>query len=228
MRLSQGDYDRETVFADDPATVAQRWQAAGARRLHLVDLDGARAGKPVNTDAVRRIAAAVQTPLQLGGGLRDIESLRLYTEIGIDRLILGTAALKDRPLLVQALAEFGDRLAVGIDARNGFVATEGWLDVSQVAAVDLLRALAALGVRRFIYTDIARDGMLGGPNLSALAAVVRALGGAGAAVIASGGIASVQHLQDVAALGVEGAIIGKALYTGALGLAEALRALQSP
>ncbi|MCH7522896.1 MAG: 1-(5-phosphoribosyl)-5-((5-phosphoribosylamino)methylideneamino)imidazole-4-carboxamide isomerase, partial [Chloroflexi bacterium] len=156
VRLVQGDYDRETVFADDPAEAARRWRDAGAKRLHVVDLDGAREGRPVNAASVERIVAAVDVPVQLGGGLRDLETIGGYLEAGVERVVLGTAAVKDQALLADSLARFPGRIVVGVDAREGIVVTEGWRDASGITASDLVRQLVGMGVPRVIYTDTLR------------------------------------------------------------------------
>ena len=226
VRLDQGDYDRETVFADDPVRMARRWQSGGATRLHVVDLDGARDGIPRNEDVVRRVIAAVNIPVEVGGGLRDVGVIGRYVEAGADRVAIGTAAIKNQTVLVTALGLFGERIFVGVDARDGMVATEGWRETSKVRALDLIAELADFGVRRIFYTDIASDGMLGGPNFPVINEVVEHASGMSSpmAVIASGGISSVEHLRRLKLIGVEGAIIGKALYTGTLDLADALAA----
>ena len=227
VRLDQGDYDRETVFADDPVETARRWQTAGATRLHVVDLDGARDGVPRNEDVIRRLIASVDITVEVGGGVRDVAVIGRYVEAGADRVAIGTAAIKDPTVLLHALGIFGaERIFVGVDARDGLVATEGWRETSTVRALDLIAELSQFGVRRIFYTDIASDGMLGGPNFPAVHEVVEHAAGlpSAMAVIASGGISSVEHLQRLKLIGVEGAIIGKALYTGALDLAEAIAA----
>jgi phosphoribosylformimino-5-aminoimidazole carboxamide ribotide isomerase len=223
VRLFQGDYEQVTTFATDPVEVALRWQAAGASWLHVVDLDGAKAGTPVNSAVVRRIRDATQMQIEVGGGLRTLTDIEHILAQGVERVILGTVALTQRELVVQALARWGERIAVGLDARDGRVAIGGWLQTSDERAVTLAQALAALGVQRFIYTDIARDGALSGPNLSALAEMQRATS---AALIASGGVSSLADLQALAQSGVEGAIVGKAIYTGAVDLARALAELE--
>ncbi len=227
VRLHQGDYGRETVFADDPAAVARRWRDAGAARLHLVDLDGAREGRPVNRATVKKILAAVETPVQLGGGIRDLETIQRYLSDGVDRVVLGTAAVKDQPLLTSALAEFPGRIVVGVDARDGVVVTEGWQEASAVTSVDLLWQLTDLGVPRVIYTDTLRDGTLTEPNFAALETILSddRLSARNLRVIYAGGVSSIDHLRRLAATGVEAAIVGRALYTGDIDLAEALAAL---
>ncbi|MEO6198104.1 MAG: 1-(5-phosphoribosyl)-5-[(5-phosphoribosylamino)methylideneamino]imidazole-4-carboxamide isomerase [Dehalococcoidia bacterium] len=226
VRLDQGDYARETVFADDPVEVAKRWQNLGAPRIHVVDLDGAKDGAPRNEAVIWRVIEAVSIPVQVGGGIRTLDIMDRYIKTGADRVVLGTAAVKDQSVLVHALALFGDRILVGVDARDGMVATDGWLETSSLSAVDLIAQLAQLNVPRLFYTDISRDGMLGGPNFPAIQQVVEnALGlDAPMKVIASGGISEIEHIQRLRLIGVEGAIIGKALYTGALDLKEALGA----
>ena len=224
VRLLQGDYARETVFADDPAAVASRWQEAGARRLHVVDLDGAREGRPVNQEAIQRVLAAVSIPVQLGGGIRDSADIQRYLEAGIDRVILGTAAVKDQAVLQEALARFGERIVVGVDARDGIVVTEGWRETSDVAAADLIRQLASLGVTCIIYTDTLRDGTLSGPNFPAIEELLSSVSRLEprVSIICSGGVSSLDDLRRLAALGAESVIVGKALYTGDIDLAEAI------
>ena len=229
VRFDQGDYDRETVFADDPVEVARRWEKAGAKRLHVVDLDGARDGKPRNEDVIRRVVEAVSVAVQVGGGVRDVATIDRYLKAGADRVVLGTAAVKDQTTLVNAVSLFRGRIIVGVDARDGMVATEGWRETSAVRALDLVQQLSEFGVERIFYTDISRDGMLGGPNFPAIQEVVEHAGGLPSpmAVIASGGVSAVEHLKRLRLIGVEGAIIGTALYTGALDIAEALAAAEA-
>jgi phosphoribosylformimino-5-aminoimidazole carboxamide ribotide isomerase len=229
VRLVQGDYDRETVFADDPAAAAWRWRVAGAKRLHVVDLDGAREGRAVNADSVWRILAAVDVPVQLGGGLRDLETIEGYLEAGVERVVLGTAAVKDQALLTSALARFPGRIVVGVDAREGVVVTEGWRDASGITASDLVKQLAGMGVPRVIYTDTLRDGTLTEPNLTTLEALLSApeIRAAGLQIIYSGGVSTIDHLRGLAETSVEGAIVGRALYTGDIDLSEALAAIQT-
>jgi phosphoribosylformimino-5-aminoimidazole carboxamide ribotide isomerase len=225
VRLIQGDYDRETVFADDPAAAARRWRDAGAKRLHVVDLDGAREGRAVNAASVERIVAAVDVPVQLGGGLRDLETIGGYLEAGVERVVLGTAAVKDQALLANALARFPGRIGVGVDARDGIVVTEGWRDASGITASELVRQLVGLGVPWVIYTDTLRDGTLTEPNFDALETLLSDR--QHLRIIYSGGVSTIDHLRSLAATGVEGAIVGRALYTGDIDLAEALAAIQT-
>lgn len=222
VRLYQGDYTQVTTYDIDPISVARRWQKAGASWLHVVDLDGAASGRSVNDDLIARMCAATDLRIEVGGGMRWLVHIEDMLDAGVERVILGTAALTDRLLLEMALKYWGERIVVGLDARNGQIATSGWRETSHMQATTLARELSALGVRRFIYTDIARDGTLQGPNLNALAEMQRAIDGTGAKLIASGGVSSLADLRAIAALGVEGAIVGKALYTGAVDLAEAI------
>jgi phosphoribosylformimino-5-aminoimidazole carboxamide ribotide isomerase len=225
VRLHQGDYGRVTRFGEDPVAQALDWQRQGARRLHLVDLDGARRGEPVNDASVRAIVAALTIPVQLGGGIRSAERAEELLAAGLDRVILGTAAL-ERPELVRALADrHPGRIVVAIDARDGRVATRGWLEGSDVKATELAAGLRASGVAAVISTDIATDGTLDGPNLEALREIALA---SPVPVIASGGVGSLTDLLCLLALeplGVEAVIVGRALYDGSVDLAEALQAI---
>jgi len=220
VRLYQGDYQRETVYSEDPQAVALGWQEQGAPRLHLVDLDGAVQGRLVNLEVIARIVARLAIPVQVGGGIRDEAAARALLDAGANRVVIGTAAV-DEPSLVQSLCQkYGrERLVVALDARDGKVAIKGWTESTGISAPDLARQMAALGVCRFLYTDISRDGTLTEPNFAANAALVRSTG---LAVLASGGIASLEHIQLLLATGVEGVILGRALYTGALKLPEAI------
>ena len=227
VRLFQGDYNQETVYGDSPAEMAERFARAGAACLHVVDLDGAKAGKPVNTEAIGAIVKAVDLSIQVGGGIRSMEHVEQLLALGVSRVILGTAAIEDRDFVERALKEHGGRIAVGIDARHGHVATRGWLETSQVRAEELAKELADLGAETFIFTDISRDGTLTGPNTEAVVALAKACG---RTVIASGGVSRLADLEELAKYrgdGVGGAIVGKALYTGAVDLREALRRLES-
>jgi phosphoribosylformimino-5-aminoimidazole carboxamide ribotide isomerase len=224
VRLFQGDFAQATVYGDDPAAMARRWAEQGATRLHVVDLDGARTGRPANTTAIQAIVQALTIPVQLGGGLRRLEDLQTARANGIARMILGTAAVATPELVRTAVERFGDQVIVGVDARDGWVATEGWTETARVRAVDLIAQAAALGVPRIVYTDISRDGTLTEPNFAALAEVIRP---GGPAIIASGGIATLDHLLRLADIGAEAAIIGKALYAGMIDLPAAITALQA-
>lgn len=222
VRLYQGDYAQETVYSDDPVEVALRWQEMGAARLHVVDLDGAAQGEPVNLGVIESIARSLEAPIQVGGGIRDMGAVEKAWGIGVGRVVLGTSAVGNPELVESACRRFGpDALIVGVDARDGLVATRGWRESSDVTAIDLVSRMAALGVRRFVYTDISRDGTMTEPNFQAIEELMKS---AGAAVIASGGVSTIAHIRRLAALGVEGAIVGKALYEGAIDLREAIAA----
>ena len=221
VRLIQGDYGRERVYGEDPADMAARWVSDGARRLHLVDLDGARDGGTRNRDAIARILKQVRVEGQLGGGIRERDTIASYLDLGVSRLVVGTKALKEPAWFESMCAEFPGRLVVGIDARGGRVATDGWLETSDVAAVDLAARFAQLPIGGIVYTDIARDGMLSGPNVEALSAMISAVA---VPVIASGGVTTVSDVAEVARLGAAGAIVGRSLYEGKLTLVDALQA----
>lgn len=222
VRLYQGDFAQETVFAEDPAEVATRFQELGAPRLHVVDLDGARAGHPVNSEALRRLLATATVPVQVGGGLRRLADVEACLGMGAEAAVLGTAAVRDPALLSAALERFPGQVMVAIDAREGRVAVAGWRETTDVPAVELARQLAAMGVARLVYTDILRDGTLGEPNFAAIQELAAAVE---ARLIASGGIARLEHLRRLAEMGVAGAIVGRALYSGELDLRQALAAL---
>ena len=219
VRLLRGEMSSATVFNDDPADQAQRFAEAGFRWLHLVDLDGAFAGKSVNEAAVEGVLAATQLPVQLGGGIRDEAAIEGWLARGVRRVILGTVAVRDPELVRRAARRFPERVVVGIDARDGRVAVEGWAERSEMTALDLARAFEDAGVAAIVYTDIDRDGTLGGPNIAATAALARSVT---IPVIASGGVGSLADLQAVAAAGIHGAIVGRALYDGRVDPAEAL------
>ncbi|MBF2050380.1 MAG: 1-(5-phosphoribosyl)-5-[(5-phosphoribosylamino)methylideneamino]imidazole-4-carboxamide isomerase [Leptolyngbya sp. IPPAS B-1204] len=225
VRLYQGDYAQSEVFDDNPVAVARQWVDQGATRLHLVDLDGAKAGRPMNQMAIEAIVRAVDVPVQVGGGLRDRQSVAELLKLGVQRVILGTVAVEQPDLVAQLSQEFPSQIVVGIDARNGKVATRGWLETSEVEAVQLAQQMAELGVAAIIYTDIHRDGTLQGPNREALRELASAIT---IPVIASGGVSSVTDLLNLLTLepiGVTGAIVGRALYTGNIELKEAIRAV---
>ena len=219
VRLIEGDFDRETTYDSDPSAAARRWVEAGADWLHIVDLDGAVEGRPVNRGAVGRIRASVDVSIQLGGGLRRLSDLEETFDAGVDRVILGTVALRDPELVSSAVARWGDRIAVALDARDGRLATDGWLGQTDSRAVKVALRLAESHVRNFIYTDIRRDGTLSGPNLQALGELIEKVD---ANIIASGGIGSLEDIKAVAGAGASGAIIGRALYDGRIDLAEAV------
>jgi phosphoribosylformimino-5-aminoimidazole carboxamide ribotide isomerase len=225
VRLRQGDYAQETAYSADPVGVARGFQAEGAPRVHLVDLDGAATGAPAHLEVLRRIVEAVEIPVQTGGGLRSMEQIESAFATGVERIVLGSVALEEPSLVEQAVAIHGARrIVVGLDARDGLVAIRGWVEQSTVSAEELMGRMAALGVTRFVYTDIARDGTLAGPNSDAVAAMVRRGREHNATVIASGGVSTADHVRRLAELGAEGAILGSGLYTGTLTLADALKA----
>ncbi|MGZ3618258.1 MAG: 1-(5-phosphoribosyl)-5-[(5-phosphoribosylamino)methylideneamino]imidazole-4-carboxamide isomerase [Ktedonobacteraceae bacterium] len=220
VRLYQGDYDQVTTYDVDPVDIAQRWQRFGASWLHIVDLDGAAAGHPVNVESIKSIRASTTVRIELGGGMRTLADIGYLLDLGIDRVVLGTMALTDRALLIEALARWGERIVVGLDARSGSIAISGWRETSQVQATSLASELCALGVQRFIYTDIARDGALKGPNIEELQEIQRMVS---CSLIASGGVSSIDDLYSLANLSIEGAIVGKALYTGDIDLATTIQ-----
>lgn len=221
VRLTQGRYDNMTVFAPDPAAMAVKFQAAGASWLHVVDLDGAR-GEAGNRNIIGRIARTLNIPVQTGGGIRTFDDIKQVLDSGVSRVILGTAAVKDPELVKKAVEVYGERIAIGIDAKDGYVAIEGWEKTSSFKAVEFARTMESIGVQTIIYTDIATDGMLSGPNLHAMKEMSDAVG---LNIIASGGVSSIEDLLNLKALGLHGAIVGKALYTGAIDLKQALLAL---
>ena len=223
VRLYQGDYAKETVFSDDPLGTAQRWESLGASRLHVVDLDGAAGGEPRHLSVIAQIAATLRIPVQVGGGIRRMETIEQYVKAGVTRVVLGTAAVENPDLVREACQVFDKAIVLGVDARDGFVAVRGWKNKTSVLATDMIEQMEALGARRFIYTDVARDGTLTEPNFQAISELMTK---ARSPIIASGGVTSVDHLVRLSQLGVEGAIIGRALYTGDIVLDRALAALK--
>jgi phosphoribosylformimino-5-aminoimidazole carboxamide ribotide isomerase len=224
VRLAQGRFDAVTVFSDDPAEMALRWESEGAQRLHLVDLNGSRMGAPQEVEAIKRIVAAVGIPVELGGGIRSLDTARQMLDIGVGRVIIGTSAALDSELAESIFGEFGEGAVLGVDAKDSLVAIKGWEETTSENAADFARRMQALGAKRVIYTDISRDGMLAGTNIAAMKHMAESLD---IPVIASGGISSVEDIRQLKALatiGIEGAILGKALYTGDLTLADALAA----
>lgn len=222
VRLTQGDYDRMEVYGSDPAAVARGFAQQGAEYLHVVDLDGAKDGALSNFETVAGIIAATGMFVEIGGGIRDEARIRAYLEQGAGRVILGTAALRDFDFLKRMVDKYGEKIAVGVDAKDGFVATDGWLNVSAVRGIDFCRQLQRAGVAAVIYTDISRDGAMRGTNLEVYETLLREA--PGLAVTASGGVSSLEDVRALAALGVDAAIVGKAIYTGALALPDVLRA----
>ncbi len=226
VRLRQGRAEEMTVFSDDPVSMGRRWQAAGAEWLHVVDLDGAFSGSPQNLEAIRNLRQALDIPIELGGGLRSLETIKAYLDLGLNRLILGTVVLKDPDLAAQACADFPGRIAFGLDARDGLLAVEGWTETSRRSALEVARALEPLQPAALIYTDIARDGVKRGVNLEATRALAAAVN---LPVIASGGVSTlvdIEALLPLEPLGVVGVITGRALYDGSLDLKEAIKLAQ--
>ncbi len=222
VRLLQGRKEDETVFSDDPVAVARAWQERGAKFLHLVDLDGAFSGRPQNLDMVKQIVAALDIPVQLGGGIRDLAIIEWVLGLGVRRVILGTSAISQPRMVAAAVNRFGDRVIVGIDGKNGMVAIEGWENTVEKTVLELAIEMRQLGIERVVFTDTRRDGMMQGPNLESTRELAVC---SGLQVIASGGVSSladIKALRELQADGVEGVITGKALYTGAIDLAQAL------
>ncbi len=220
VRLVQGQFTDVTVYSDHPVEMAMKFEQMGAQYLHVVDLDGARLGEPRNTAVISEMAVKLGIPVQLGGGIRTIEMIEIILCKGIHRVILGTSAVKDPNLVKKALLTFENNLAVGIDAKNGMVAIEGWAKTSEFTAIGFAKKMQGLGAKTIIYTDISRDGMLAGPNLKAMEEMVKAVG---IEIIASGGVKSIEDIKNLKDIGVAGVIVGKALYTGDVDLAEAIK-----
>lgn len=224
VRLIQGDFDKETVYSDDPAATALKWQAQGAKFLHVVDLDGARVGSPQNLSAIKSILDAVNIPIEVGGGIRTLDDMEKVLSLGVRRVILGSVAVENISLVEEAVKHFGDRIVVGIDARNGFVAVHGWEKSSNVKASELAKKIVAAGVKTIIYTDISKDGMLSGVNAQAFTELAKE---SGAEVIASGGVKSLEDIRALKSAKISGVIVGKAIYTGALDLKAAIAEAES-
>ena len=219
VRLYQGDYNKETIFSENPVEVAVKWQSLGAKRLHIVDLDGAASGKPENLDVVAKIVKKISVPIQLGGGIRDEKTVHTLIKAGVKRLIIGTVAVEQPDLIRSLCQKYGGAIMVSIDARDGLVATHGWLKESDVKAIDLAFEMKKLGVHRLLYTDIKRDGTLTEPAYDSIADLIETVK---IPVIAAGGISKLEHLKKLAIVGAEGAVIGRALYTGDIDLEAAL------
>ena len=222
VRLHQGDFERETVFSDDPLSMALHWQAEGGLRLHLVDLDGAATGEPAHLEVISAIVNALDIPVQVGGGIRSAETARAWLGTGVDRVVIGTAAVRNPDMVSEVCRDQGtERVVVSVDARDGMVALQGWTEASEISVLELANRMSTLGVVRLLYTDIARDGMLTGPDLETNARLVSETG---MAILASGGVSSVDDVRQLIPAGVEGVIVGRALYTGAVSLSEAVSA----
>ncbi len=222
VRLTQGKFDQSTVYADDPVEMARKWESLGAQRIHIVDLNGSRVGIPQETSVIASIAASVNVPVQVGGGVRTLETANSLIQAGVDRVIIGTSAALDNDLAKSIFTQLGDHAILGVDARDGKVAVKGWEQVTELDALDFARNMQNLGAKRVIYTDISRDGMLTGPNLPALRRMAEFLE---IPVIASGGIGTlddIRRVKELEPVGVEGVILGRALYTGSVSLSEAL------
>ena len=221
VRLAQGKFNDVTVYSDNPVEMALKWERLGAQYLHVVDLDGARYGEPQNIAVISEMAVNLGIPVQVGGGIRTIETIEIVLCKGIERIILGTSAVKDPKLVKLALHNFENSIAISIDARDGMVAIEGWAKTSSFTAIGFAKKMEELGAKTIIYTDISKDGMLSGPNFKAMEEMVREVG---VDIIASGGVRSIDDIKRLKDIGVAGVIIGKALYTGDIDLKEALEA----
>jgi len=223
VRLVKGDFQQETVFSDNPAAMAKKWQDQGAEYLHLVDLDGALAGSSQNLTAIREILAAVDIPVELGGGIRRMEQIETLLDMGITRVILGSVAVKNPELVREACARFGERIVVGIDAKAGIVAVEGWGESGNIGVIELAQKMKNIGVKTIIYTDISRDGTLSGVNVEATVKLAKE---SGIKVVASGGVKSIEDIRALKAqesVGIEGVIAGKSIYMGTLDLTDAIK-----
>ena len=223
VRLFQGDFDQETVFSDDPLATALAWEAQGGHRLHVVDLDGAIQGKPVHLTIIASIVNSLSIPVQVGGGIRDLAAAEAWLGAGVDRVVIGTAAVRDPDMVREVCHRHGnERVVVSVDAKDGLVALQGWKEASTTTVFELAEQMASIGVVRLLYTDIARDGALTGPDFKINERLVNETG---LAIQASGGVASVEHVQRLVSTGVEGVIVGRAIYTGAVNLADAVTAV---
>jgi len=220
VRLVQGKFSDVTVYSDNPVEMALKWESCGSEYLHMVDLDGARLGEPKNLEMISEVAMKLGIPVQLGGGIRSIKMIEMALSKGLNRVILGTSAVNNSDFVKSAVKTFDKQIVIGIDAKDGFVAIEGWAKTSSFTAVDFAKKMEDLGVKTIIYTDIDTDGMLAGPNLKAMEEMVKAVKSVN--VIASGGVSKIEDIKNLKEVGVEGAIIGKALYTGAIDLKEAI------
>ncbi|WP_027629352.1 1-(5-phosphoribosyl)-5-[(5-phosphoribosylamino)methylideneamino]imidazole-4-carboxamide isomerase [Ruminiclostridium cellobioparum] len=221
VRLQQGSYSEVTVFGDSPAEMALKWESQGAQYLHVVDLDAARSGNTENHGIIKQIAKTLRIPVQVGGGIRSLETVEDLISGGLSRVILGTSAVNDQEMLKTALKEYREKIVVGIDAKDGMVAIHGWEQTSDLSAIAFAKKVEELGAKTVIYTDISRDGMLKGPNIQAMSQMAKAVG---IAVIASGGVSCIKDISDLKTTGVSGVIVGKALYTGNLELKAAIKA----
>ena len=219
VRLMKGDYDKVTVYNDNPAEVAKQFERDGAKLLHVVDLDGAKDGTTANFDTVAEIVNQTELSVEIGGGIRDIERVKKYMDVGVDRVIIGTAAVTDPEFLRQAVAMYGDKIVVGVDIKDGYVAIKGWLEVSKLSCFNFCQSLSDMGVNTVICTDISKDGMMSGTNMDLYRQLSERFG---MNIIASGGVSSVSDVKELTEMGIYGAIVGKAIYTGAVDLVEAI------
>ncbi len=223
VRLLRGNFSDMTVYGDDPVEMAKKWESLGGEYIHVVDLDGAVKGHGVNADIIKRICAAVDVPVQTGGGIRSMEDIEAKLSCGIERVIIGTKAVSDIGFVEEAVRKHGEKIVIGIDAKDGMAAVEGWEKTSGYTAVDLAKRMAEIGVKTIVYTDISTDGTLKGPNVPAMKEMVDSTG---IDIIASGGVGSIEHIRSLVPTGVEGVIVGRALYTGAVDLADAVRVIK--
>ena len=223
VRLFQGDFNQETVFSDDPLATALSWEEQGGHRIHVVDLDGAIQGRPAHLEVITSIVSTLRIPVQVGGGIRDLRSAETWLDAGVDRIVIGTAAVRDPDMVQEICRKFGsERVVVSVDAKEGLVALQGWKEASTTTVFQLASQMAQLGVVRLLYTDIARDGALSGPDFITNERLVIETG---LAIQASGGVASVEHIKDLVPTGVDGVIVGRAIYTGGVSLSEAVAAV---
>lgn len=223
VRLFKGQFSDMTVYGDSPAEMAKKWEAQGGEYIHVVDLDGALRGHGVNADIIKNICSSVNVPVQTGGGIRTMEDIEAKLSCGISRVIIGTKAVSDSEFVKRAIDKYGEKIVIGIDAKDGMVAIEGWEKTSNFTAIEFAEKMVSIGVRTIVYTDIATDGTLAGPNVSAMSEMVKAVN---ADIIASGGIGSLEHIKSLMPTGVEGVIVGKALYTEKVNLTEAVKAVK--
>lgn len=223
VRLFKGQFSDVTVYGDSPAEMAKKWEAQGGEYIHVVDLDGALKGHGVNADIIKNICSSVNVPVQTGGGIRTMEDIEAKLSCGISRVIIGTKAVSDSEFVKRAIDKYGEKIVIGIDAKDGMVAIEGWEKTSNFTAIEFAEKMVSIGVRTIVYTDIATDGTLAGPNVSAMSEMVKAVN---ADIIASGGIGSLEHIKSLMPTGVEGVIVGKALYTEKVNLTEAVKAVK--
>lgn len=222
VRLLQGRFSDVTVYGDDPIAMAKKWESLGGEYIHVVDLDGALKGNGVNADIIKKICAAVSVPVQTGGGIRTMDDIAAKLDCGIDRVIIGTKAVSSPEFIKDAVSKYGDKIVVGIDAKDGYVAVEGWEKCSEFTAVEFAKMMSDIGVKTIVYTDIATDGTLQGPNTIAMKEMAQSVS---ANIIASGGIGTLEHIKSLIPTGVEGVIVGRAIYTGDVDLSEAVKSV---